>query len=90
MRHQPLASAKAAAATAGTGHPLCSLVVIYFPDFALGLAWTWFHGLNIPTNQTIQISLVSFVSGLVMAMLAAWVAGYLIAGFYNYFSRTSH
>lgn len=90
MRHQPIASAKAAAWTVGIFYSLCSLVAIYFPDFALGLAWTWFHGLDIPTNQTIQISLASFVSGLVMAMFTAWLAGYLIAGFYNYFSRTSH
>lgn len=87
MRHQPIASAKAFAWTAGILYSFYSLVEIYFPDFALGIARAWFRRFYIPLVQTAQISLESFVSGLVMAMLSAWVAGYLLAGFYNYFSK---
>ena len=71
----------------GIFYSLCALVVIYFPDLAMGIAQTWFHGIDIALIQNFEITLASFVSGIITTMLAAWVAGYLLAGFYNYFSK---
>jgi len=62
-------------------------VVIYFPEFALGVAKSWYHGVEIPSVLRVEVTLESFVTGLVTAMLFALVAGYLFAGFVNYFAK---
>ncbi len=87
MRIKPKASAKAIAWTTGIIYSLCALTVIYFPDLAMAVTQSWFHGVDISLLATFEVSIGSFTTGLVTSMLAAWVAGYLIAGFYNYFSK---
>lgn len=87
MRLQPIALAKAFAWMTGIVYSLCALAIIYFPDLAMGIAQSWFHGIDISLIQSFEVSLESFITGLITSMLAAWLAGYLLAGFYNYFAR---
>ena len=87
MRIKPKASAKTLAWTTGILYSLCALAIIYFPDLAIGIAGAWFHGVDITLLETFEVSLGSFTTGLIASMLTAWVAGYLLAGFYNYFSK---
>ncbi len=86
MRFQPKAVAKALAWTTGILYAMCTLVVIYFPDLALGVAGAWYH-VGGAVVQTTSVTLESFITGLVTAMLAAFLAGYLFAGFTNYFAK---
>lgn len=71
----------------GVFYSLCALAAIYFPDLATSIAQTWFHGINISLIQTWEISLESFISGLITSMIVAWTTGYLLTGFYNYFTK---
>ena len=87
MRYQPTAIAKALSWTVGILYSIRTLVVIYLPDLAAGIAQAWFHSLDSALIQSAVITLEGFVSGLVSAMLMSWVAGYLFAGFANFFSR---
>ena len=89
MRIKPKAGAKAAAWASGIIYSLCALAIIYFPDLALPIAQSWFHGVDVISFETADITLSSFTTGLVTSMLSAWLAGYLIAGFYNFFSHAS-
>lgn len=84
LRLQPKAIAKSLAWTTGILYALCTLVVVYFPDLALGIAGAWYHGLGDSTLAT--VTLESFITGIVTAMASAFVAGYLFAGFTNYFA----
>lgn len=87
MRYQPKAIAKAFSWTVGILYAVCTLVVIYVPDLATGVAEAWFHSIDSALIRSSVITLESFVTGLVSAMLTAWVAGYLFAGFANFFSK---
>ena len=89
MRIKPKASAKALSYATGILYSLCALTIIYLPDLALGIAGAWFHGAEVISINSFEITLASFTTGLVTAMLSAWLAGYLIAGFYNFFSHAS-
>ncbi|OGD71350.1 hypothetical protein A3A84_00170 [Candidatus Collierbacteria bacterium RIFCSPLOWO2_01_FULL_50_23] len=87
MRYQPKTIAKAASWTVGILYSVCTLVVVYVPDLAIGVVRSWYHTIDAALIQTSPVTLAGFVTGLVSAMLMFWVVGYLFAGFANYFSH---
>lgn len=89
MRINPTAAAKSLSWTVGILYSICTLAVIYLPDLVTGLAGSWFHLLDTSLFEGIVITLDSFITGIVSAMLVSWLAGYFFAGFYNFFSRLS-
>jgi len=84
MKHNPMATANAAATTVGIIYVVCRLLVGLFPDLMMSIAQSWFHGL---TFGSWSISTGNFMVGLISAVASAWVAGHLFAVSYNSFLK---
>jgi len=87
MEHNPIATANASALTAALIYVVCFLSVALFPDLALTVAKSWFHGVELIGGSAWSASPVSFILGLLTLVGGAWLVGYIFAGIYNYFVR---
>ncbi|HCS79289.1 TPA: hypothetical protein DIV55_06155 [Patescibacteria group bacterium] len=88
MKHLPMASANATAATIAVIYIVCAISVLFFPDIAMTVARSWFHGIDISTlTLSTQTNTSSLVLGFVTATGGGWLLGYLFASFYNYFAK---
>ncbi len=87
MKHEPTATANALAATIAIVFVACRILVGLFPDLMFTIAQSWLHGVELvkfnPSNLTVQ----SFVLGLISASVSAWLVGYLFASISNFFSK---
>lgn len=86
MRHQPNATANAAAITAAITYIICRIAVSLFPDLAMSIARSWFHGLEL-SKTGFDLSLGLFVLGLVSVTITTWLIAYIFANSYNYFCK---
>ncbi|MEK7101402.1 MAG: DUF5676 family membrane protein [Patescibacteria group bacterium] len=87
MKHEPNATANAAAVTVAVIFVVCRLAVALFPDLAMTIAQSWFHGLQLSKVTGWDLSLGSFILGLVTSTGGAWLVGYIFASTYNYFVK---
>lgn len=89
MKHEPMATANAAAVTVAILYVACRVLVLLVPDLFLEITRTWFHGIDISkiAATTSAGDLGSFVLGLVTSVAASWVVGYIFAKTYNYFLK---
>ena len=87
MKHDPKATAAAVATTVGVIYVICALSIILFPDFAMGVAQSWFHGIDITRIQVFNITVGSFFYGLVTAIIGGGLVGWCFAHCYNYFLK---
>lgn len=87
MKHEPNATANAMAVTVAIIFIVCRLAVALFPDLAMTIAKSWFHGLEISQVSGWNLSLGSFVLGLATSVGGAWLIGYVFANVYNYFIK---
>lgn len=87
MKRQPFATANATAVTMAAIFTVCRVAVALFPDLTVSIAQTWFHGLEISKASAWSLSIESFVLGLITATAGTWLAGYLFATLYNYFTK---
>ena len=89
MKHEPNATANAAAVTVGVLYVACRVLVLVVPDLFLAVTRTWFHGIDISqiAATSAAADLGSFALGLVTSVAGAWAVGYLFAWSYNYFAR---
>ena len=87
MKHGPNATANAAAVTVGAFYVVCRVAVALFPDLAMSVAQSWFHGLEFSKVSSWNLSLGSFILGLVTSAVGAWLVGYIFATAYNYFAK---
>lgn len=88
MKHLPLASANAAAATIALVYIVCAISVLLFPDISMTVARSWFHGIDISKiTLSTQITPVSLVLGFITATIGGWLLGYIFAELYNYFAK---
>ncbi len=87
MKHEPNATANAMAVTVAIIFITCRLAVALFPDLAMTITQSWFHGLEIGKVSGWNLSLGSFVLGLVTSAGGAWLIGYVFANTYNYFVK---
>lgn len=88
MKHEPNATANAATVTVAIIYVACRVAVALFPDLAMTVAQSWFHGLDISKVSGWNLSLGSFILGLVTSTAGAWLTGYLFAIAYNYFVKS--
>lgn len=65
----------------------CALLAVVAPNFLLGMFQSWFHGINVTQLATTQRSLGSFLFGLISLAVVAWVFGYVLAWFYEKWSK---
>ncbi|MCL5797354.1 MAG: DUF5676 family membrane protein [Patescibacteria group bacterium] len=87
MKHEPNATANAAAVTVAALYVVCRLAVSLFPDLAMSVAQSWFHGLELSKVSGWNLSMGSFILGLVTSTVSAWLIGYVFASAYNYFAK---
>jgi len=88
MKHDPMATANAAAATTAFIAVVCALAIILAPELSLGIAQSWFHGIDLSKVRTVvSPSLGSIVYGWVTATVGGWVVGYVFASAYNWFTK---
>lgn len=87
MKHNPVATANAAAATIAIVYLVCRFLVGLFPDLMMSIAKSWFHGIDITKISGWNLSIESFIIGIISASISAWLVGYLFASVYNYFAK---
>lgn len=88
MKHLPMASANATAATVAVVYIVCALSVLLYPDISMTIARSWFHGIDISKiTLSAQTNPSSLVFGFITATGGGWLLGYLFASFYNYFLK---
>ncbi|KKT81064.1 hypothetical protein A2875_00515 [Candidatus Gottesmanbacteria bacterium RIFCSPHIGHO2_01_FULL_46_14] len=88
MKHDPIATANAMAVTVAFIAVVCALAIILAPELSLGIAQSWFHGIDLSKVQTVVgPSLGSILYGWITATIGGWVVGYVFAKTYNYFLK---
>ena len=88
MKHDPIATANAMAVTVAFIAVVCALAIILAPELSLGIAQSWFHGIDLSKVQTVVgTSLGSILYGWITATIGGWVVGYVFAKTYNYFLK---
>jgi len=86
MKKNPTATAHAAAITTAVIYVVCALLVIIAPDFSINVAQAWFHGLDITKISAYNVTVGSFVWGLITSTAGMWIVGYIFAHLYNTFA----
>lgn len=84
MKHNPMATANAAALTIGIFYIVCRILVGILPDLMQTIAQSWFHGL---TLGSWSLNSGNFVLGILSASVTAWIVGYTFAVSYNSFTK---
>ena len=87
MRHQPIATANAAAITTAIIYIFCRLAFAIAPDISLSVGKTWFHGIDIGKIAASTGTLDSFFLGFITIIIFAWIVGYTFAFIFNLFAK---
>lgn len=87
MKHEPMATANAAATTVAILFIGCRILVSLFPDLMFTIAQSWFHGIALTKFDSSGLSISSILIGLVSSTIAAWLISYIFARAYNYFLK---
>lgn len=87
MKHHPKATANAAAVVTAIVYVVCRQAFVWLPELSMGIARSWFHGIDISQIAATTIPTDNFLLGLVTAAVAAWLVGYLFATAYNWFAK---
>jgi len=87
MKHNPTATANALATTTGIFYLGCRVLVSLAPDLMFTIAQSWFHGIELTKLGSWNLSMGTFIAGLISLMVFAWVTGYIFATMFNFFSK---
>lgn len=83
-----MATANAMAVTVGCIAVVCALAIIIAPDLSLGVAQSWFHGMDLgKIRMAVNPSLGSLLFGWVTASIGGWIVGFVFASAYNLFAQ---
>lgn len=88
MKHEPNVTANATAVTIAVIYIVCVAAVVLLPDLSLTIAQSWVHGLDLSKIYAVNVSLGSFILGLVTSTAGGWLIGYIFATVYNYFLKS--
>ena len=87
MKHDPMATANAMAATTAFIAVVCALAITFAPEFSLSVAQSWFHGIDLAkVRAAVAPSAGSVIYGWITAAIGGWIAGYVFASAYNWFA----
>lgn len=84
MKNQSYAIPHALAATTAIVYVLCRLLVGLFPDISFTIAQSWFHGISLSKQGAWNLTLSSFIVGVVSSAVTAWIIGYIFIQVYNF------
>lgn len=87
MKNKPYAAANALATTVAAIYIICALAIVFLPDLSMIVAQSWFHGLDLSKISSQNVTLSSFVLGLVTATIGAWLVGYAFSLAIKQFSK---
>ena len=87
MKHNPNATANAAAVTVGLFYVVCRILVSLFPGLMFAIAESLLHGMALTQVGTWNLTMGSFILGLISSAVSAWVIGYVFAVVYNSFVK---
>lgn len=85
MKHYPLATANASAVTTAVIYVVCTATVVFLPDLSMTIAQSWFHGIDLSKISSFNITVGSFILGIITATVGAWLIGFVFAKIYNQF-----
>lgn len=84
---KPQAFANAFAVFIAVVYVICAFWVVVSRDSLMALFGSWAHGVDWTSLPYAPPTAGSLIVGIVTAVVAAWVAGYLFAWLYNQFSK---
>lgn len=67
---------------------ICRLAFLLFPDIVMAVANSWFHGIDLTKIASLNLSLGSFILGLVSISALTWITGYVFVRIYNLFIKS--
>lgn len=85
MKHYPLATANALAATTAVIYVVYTAAVALLPDLSLTIVQSWLHAINLTKISSFNITVGSFILGIITAIGGAWLIGFVFAKTYNQF-----
>ena len=87
MKTQSYAIPNALAVTIAIVFVLCRVLVGFFPDISFGIAQSWFHGIELGKAGAWNLTMSSFVLGLISSTITAWIVGYIFIKVYRLFAK---
>lgn len=87
LSHEPMAIANAAGATTAVVYVVCAASIALWPEAAISIARSWFHGIRLEQISGWNLSFESVAFGFVTATIGGWLVGFLFAKFQNYFAK---
>ena len=66
---------------------LCRVLVGMFPDLFFTVAQSWFHGIELNRIDVGNLTLDSFVLGIVSSTITVWVIGYIFVRAYRLLTK---
>lgn len=79
----------ALAVTTAIVYVLCWVLIGLFPDTFFAVAQSWFHGIELSKSSVLNLTMESFVLGLISSAVTAWVIGYIFAKVYKVLQKFS-
>lgn len=87
MKGSPTTVANAVAVTTVIVFVACRILVGLFPGLSFAVAQSWFHGITLSQLESWNLTIGSFILGLVSSTITAWVVGYLFAYVYSLLAK---
>ena len=87
MKNNSLVIANSLAVTTAVIYVVCAAAALLVPDLYLSVAQSWFHGMDLSKIAFVNITIGSFLTGLITITAAAWLLGYLFSYVHNLFAR---
>jgi hypothetical protein len=87
MKHDPMTTANAVATTTAVVYVVCRVLVGLFPDISFIVAQSWFHGIELSKLSSWNLTMGSFILGIISATVGAWLVGWCFAHCYNMYLK---
>ena len=84
---QSYAIPNALAVTTAIIYVVCRVLVGLFPDVSFAIAQSWFHGIELGKLGAWNLTMSSFISGIISSTITAWIVGYIFIKVYRLFAK---
>lgn len=79
--------ANALTLVAGLVYVVCALGIAFARDAYVTVVNSFFHGIDIASLATKEMTLATTLSGFIVTLVTAWVLGYIFAHCYNWCAK---